>query len=130
MDNQDGYFDEPAAARYDELSADMFQPAAVDPVVEVLARLAGGGRALELGIGTGRIACPGRCDGDRPTASPSRLQQRVVVRRALVEAGQHRPRPGRDIGSLVIFAGEGSNLLQGVEQQDGGELHLIVEAAP
>jgi hypothetical protein len=59
MDNQDGYFDEPAVARYDELSADMFQPAAVDPVVEVLAGLAGGGRALELGIGTGRIACPG-----------------------------------------------------------------------
>src|SRR5215216_585507 len=58
MDNENGYFDEQTAARYDELSADMFEPAAVDPVVEVLARLAGGGRALELGIGTGRIALP------------------------------------------------------------------------
>jgi SAM-dependent methyltransferase len=58
MDNQDGYVDERAAARYDEQSADMFEPAAVDPVVEVLATLAGGGRALELGIGTGRIALP------------------------------------------------------------------------
>ena len=58
MDNQDGYFDEQAAARYDEQSADMFEPAAVDPVVEVLAKLAGGGRALELGVGTGRIALP------------------------------------------------------------------------
>src|SRR5829696_2636570 len=57
-------------------------------------------------------------------------QERVVVRRALVEAGQDRPRPGRDIGSLVVLAGEGADLLQGVEQQDGGELHLIVEAAP
>jgi SAM-dependent methyltransferase len=58
MDNEDGYFDERTAARYDEQSADMFEPGAVDPVVEVLAKLAGGGRALELGIGTGRIALP------------------------------------------------------------------------
>jgi SAM-dependent methyltransferase len=58
MDNEDGYFDEQAATRYDEQSADMFEPGAVDPVVEVLARLARGGRALELGVGTGRIALP------------------------------------------------------------------------
>jgi SAM-dependent methyltransferase len=58
MDDEDGYFGGQAAARYDESSADMFEPGAVDPVVEVLARLAGGGRALELGIGTGRIALP------------------------------------------------------------------------
>ena len=43
---------------YDELAADMFQPAVVDPVVDVLADLAGHGAALELGIGTGRIALP------------------------------------------------------------------------
>ena len=30
----------------------------VQPAVEVLAKLAGGGRALELGIGTGRVAHP------------------------------------------------------------------------
>jgi SAM-dependent methyltransferase len=36
----------------------MFQPAVVDPVVDVLADLAGDGAALELGIGTGRIALP------------------------------------------------------------------------
>ena len=34
----------------------MFEPRVVDAAVEVLAGLAGGGRALELGIGTGRIA--------------------------------------------------------------------------
>ena len=56
--HDDGYFDEPVAARYDESSAEMFAPAVVDPVVDVLARLAGSGRALELGIGTGRIALP------------------------------------------------------------------------
>src|SRR5258708_15074316 len=36
----------------------MFEPAVVDAAVDVLAGLAGGGRALELGIGTGRIALP------------------------------------------------------------------------
>jgi SAM-dependent methyltransferase len=55
---EDGYFDEDVAARYDETSADMFDPALVEPVVDFLAELAGGGRALELGIGTGRIALP------------------------------------------------------------------------
>jgi len=52
------YFGEPVAARYDESSADMFEPAVVDPVVDFLADLAGHGGALELGIGTGRIALP------------------------------------------------------------------------
>jgi SAM-dependent methyltransferase len=56
--HDDGHFDEPVAARYDESSAEMFDAAAVDPVVDLLVELAGGGRALELGIGTGRIALP------------------------------------------------------------------------
>jgi SAM-dependent methyltransferase len=52
------YFGEDVAERYDEFSADMFDPAVVDPVVDFLAELAGDGAALELGIGTGRIALP------------------------------------------------------------------------
>jgi SAM-dependent methyltransferase len=52
------YFGERVAERYDETSADMFDPAKVDPVVEFLAELASDGPALELGIGTGRIALP------------------------------------------------------------------------
>jgi SAM-dependent methyltransferase len=58
MDDKDGYFGEGVVARYDGSCADMFEPGVVDAVVEVLAGLAGGGRALELGIGTGRIALP------------------------------------------------------------------------
>jgi SAM-dependent methyltransferase len=54
----DGYFDERVAARYDEWEAEMFDPAVVGPMVEYLADLAGSGRALELGIGTGRVALP------------------------------------------------------------------------
>ena len=52
------YFGERVAERYDETSADMFDPATVDPVVEFLTGLASDGSALELGIGTGRIAMP------------------------------------------------------------------------
>ena len=55
---EDGYFDEPVAARYDEAEAEMFDPAVVEPAVSFLAELVGDGRALELGIGTGRIALP------------------------------------------------------------------------
>src|SRR3954468_8029629 len=52
------YFDEPIAARYDDDSAEMFQPEAIAPGVDVPQAPAGDGRALELGIGTGRIALP------------------------------------------------------------------------
>jgi len=54
----DGYFDERVAARYDESSSEVFAREAVEPAVDFLAALAGDGRALELGIGTGRIALP------------------------------------------------------------------------
>jgi SAM-dependent methyltransferase len=52
------FFGEREAAVYDELASDMFDPAVVAPVVETLADLAGEGRALEFGVGTGRIALP------------------------------------------------------------------------
>ena len=58
MDDDDGYFGERVAATYDDSSEGMFDPALVEVVADVLAGLAGGGRALELGIGTGRIALP------------------------------------------------------------------------
>jgi SAM-dependent methyltransferase len=56
--HDEGFFGERVAATYDERSADMFDPAVVTPVVDLLAGLAGRGRALEFGIGTGRIALP------------------------------------------------------------------------
>ena len=52
------HFGERIAERYDESAADMFDPAVVGPVVDFLVELAGDGAALELGIGTGRIALP------------------------------------------------------------------------
>jgi SAM-dependent methyltransferase len=56
--DEDGYFGELVAARYDESTAGMSGPGVVEPAVGLLAGLAGGGQALELGIGTGRIALP------------------------------------------------------------------------
>ena len=58
MRHDDGYFGERVASRYDESEAEMFDAAVVDPAVDFLVELAGAGRALELGIGTGRIALP------------------------------------------------------------------------
>jgi hypothetical protein len=51
-------WDEETARTYDEDEAEMSSPAAVQPIVEVLAGLAAGGRALEFAVGTGRIAIP------------------------------------------------------------------------
>ena len=58
MSEHDGYFGEDVAATYDSAATDMFGEDVVGPTVDVLARLAGDGRALEFGIGTGRIALP------------------------------------------------------------------------
>ncbi len=55
---ENGYFDEGVAATYDDDVANLFDPTVVGPTVEFLAELAGDGRALELGSGTGRIALP------------------------------------------------------------------------
>ena len=52
------HFDQRIADRYDATSADMFDPAVVGPAIDFLADLSAGGAALELGIGTGRIAVP------------------------------------------------------------------------
>lgn len=46
------------AEQYDADSEDMFDPAVIDPAVDVLKALARGGRALEFAVGTGRIALP------------------------------------------------------------------------
>jgi SAM-dependent methyltransferase len=56
--HDEGFFGERVASVYDEHAAGMFDPAVVTPVVDLLAGLAGRGGALELGIGTGRVALP------------------------------------------------------------------------
>ena len=51
-------WDEEAAHRYDTPGVGMFAPDVLGRTVERLRALAGGGRALEMAIGTGRVAIP------------------------------------------------------------------------
>jgi SAM-dependent methyltransferase len=83
------HFGEQVAARYDESSADMFAAEAVDPAVDFLAELAGGGRALELGIGTGRIALPLAARG--VSVSGIDLSEAMVARLREKPRGQDIP---------------------------------------
>src|SRR5207253_11412797 len=97
------YFGERVAERYDDPTDEMFQPAAVDPVVDFLADVAGDGVVLELGIGTGRIALPLAQRGVRVHGID--LSKAMVVRL--------RARPGGDrievtIGDFATTRVEGS----------------------
>ena len=49
---------ERTAERYDATSAGMFEREVLGPTVDLLAELAGDGPALELAVGTGRVAIP------------------------------------------------------------------------
>ena len=53
-----GFFGEHDAEVYDRSTGEEFDPSVIAATVDFLAQLAGDGRALELGIGTGRIALP------------------------------------------------------------------------
>jgi SAM-dependent methyltransferase len=57
-DPADGWFGESVAATYDTGVGIEFDPAEIERTVDLLAELAGTGAALELAIGTGRIAVP------------------------------------------------------------------------
>jgi SAM-dependent methyltransferase len=90
--HDDAYFDERVAARYDRPDGEEFDPAVIEMIVDFLVERAGAGRALELGIGTGRIALP--------------LAQRGVpvhgidVSRAMVARLRAKP-GGDDIGVTI-----------------------------
>ena len=103
MDDPDGYFGEPVAESYDDPSDPMFQPEEIDPVIGLLAELAGSGSALELAIGTGRIGLP--------------LSQRGVpvhgIELSRAMAARLRGKPGGDaiavtIGDMATTTVEGS----------------------
>jgi SAM-dependent methyltransferase len=52
------HFGERIAKTYEERWRHLFEPSVVEPAVAFIAALAGSGAALELGIGTGRLALP------------------------------------------------------------------------
>jgi SAM-dependent methyltransferase len=80
------------AAVYDATYAEMFDPAVLAPTVDVLAELAGSGPALELAIGTGRVALPLRERGVEVHG--------IELSPAMVE--QLRAKPGGDAVPVVL----------------------------
>ncbi|WP_264937472.1 class I SAM-dependent methyltransferase [Streptomyces sp. A012304] len=55
---QENIWDAEVAQGYDTPGTGMFAPEVLEPTVDRLAELAGGGAALEFAIGTGRVAVP------------------------------------------------------------------------
>jgi SAM-dependent methyltransferase len=55
---QEEIWDVETAQHYDTPGTGVFAPEVLEPAVDRLAELAGGGRALEFAIGTGRVAVP------------------------------------------------------------------------
>jgi SAM-dependent methyltransferase len=116
------YFGERVAARYDEDAAGMFDRAAVDPVVDFLAGLAGGGAALELGIGTGRIALPLAQRGvrvhgiDLSAAMVARLRAKPGAEQVTVTIGDFATTTveGRFSVAYLVF-----NTIMNLTTQDG-----------
>jgi SAM-dependent methyltransferase len=58
MINQHQLWGDEAARTYDTPGEGLFAPEVLGPTVEVLSKLAGDGPAIELAIGTGRVAIP------------------------------------------------------------------------
>lgn len=52
------FYDQAEAERYDEDNATMSTPATLNPMLDQLVRLAGGGPVLEFASGTGRVTVP------------------------------------------------------------------------
>ncbi|WP_308167868.1 class I SAM-dependent DNA methyltransferase [Catellatospora tritici] len=92
LHDEDGFFGEAVAARYDDPASAMFQPESVNAAVDLLVELAGNGRALELGVGTGRIALP---LSERGVAVHG-----IDLSRAMV--AQMRAKPGGDAIGVTI----------------------------
>ena len=87
MPGEDGYFDERVAARYDESSAAMFDPAVLEPAVDFLADLAGDGARARAR------------DRHRPGRAAARAARRAGARhRALAGDGRAAARQARRRG--------------------------------
>jgi len=103
-------------------AADLFEPAVVDPVVDFLADLAGHSAALELGIGTGRIALPLAQRGlrvhgiDRSEAMVARLRAKPGAQQLGVTIGDFATTTveGRFSVAYLLF-----NTIMNLTTQDG-----------
>ena len=118
----EGFFGERVAARYDDSSAAMFDPAVVDPAVDVLAGFAGDGGALEFAVGTGRLALPLADRGvrvagvDDSEAMLARLREKPGAERIEVALGDMTSTRVDGAFSLVYLV---FNTIGNVTTQDG-----------
>lgn len=92
MTNNPDYFGPGVAERYDDPEDPMFSPEVLGPTVDMLADLAGDGDALELAIGTGRVAIP--------LAQRGIHVEGVDLSGAMIE--QMRRKPGGDTIHAVV----------------------------
>lgn len=122
MDHAD-IWDDDAARRYDTPGTGMFAPEVLGPTVDRLRELAAGGRALELAIGTGRVAVPLAEAGVRVAGielSPAmidRLRTKVGERIVPVVQGDMATLRAEGTFSLVFLVFNGiSNVLTQDEQ--------------
>jgi SAM-dependent methyltransferase len=121
--SQEELWNADAAARYDTPGAGMFAPEVLGPTVDRLVELAGGGRALELAIGTGRVGIPLRERGVEVTgielsiAMIDRLREKVDEATLPVIAGDMTTvvAPGEYTLVYLVF-NTISNLLTQAEQ--------------
>ena len=88
----DDHFSERVAAGYDADVAEEFAPEAIDQTVSFLVDLVGDGDALELGIGTGRVALPLARRGVRVHG--------IDLSQPMVDRLRAKP-GGRDIGVTI-----------------------------
>jgi SAM-dependent methyltransferase len=88
----DNHFDGWVASSYDAHEADMFEPDALDPMLDVLTELAGAGRALEFAVGTGRVALPLAARGVGVVG--------IELSEAMVE--QLRAKPGANVLAVTL----------------------------
>jgi SAM-dependent methyltransferase len=130
------HFGESVAKSYDADSAEMFDPAVVEPTVDLLAELAAGGAALEFGIGTGRIALPLAERGvpvsgiDLSAAMVARLRAKPGADRIPVEVGDFATARVDGRFALVYLVFNTINNLTSQEEQTACFRNAAQQLAP
>lgn len=130
-DPADGWFGEHVAAGYDAAAGREFAPDEIARTVDLLAGLAGDGPALELAIGTGRIAAPLAARGiavhgiELSRAMAARIAGKPGADRIIVTIGDMTTTrvPGEFTLAYLVF-----NTINNVTTQDG-QVQCFLNAA-
>ncbi|MGH3007876.1 MAG: methyltransferase domain-containing protein [Gaiellaceae bacterium] len=128
-----GWFEKDAGVRYDESTGSYFEPATVAATVDFLEPLAAGG-ALELAIGTGRIAVPLAARGIRVAgidySAPMAEQLRTKTDAIAVEIGDYTTTRVEGEFSLVYLVFNGINNVTTQEGQVAAFANAAAHLAP